>query len=469
MSALVRRLLGLLDHLRGGVRLARRLDDDRPVGVLEALFVVDELDVAGVQIPAVGGGERGVGLADEILERGLDRFGRVRIVLITRRRIHRSVPTSFIAARRLELLSRRFRQFGRVNLRDRRGRIRGSECRLLDFAGLGRPRDDLRGGRILQGPSMRRPFTQRIAQHRYGLEPIGRRLGQRLQDHLGQHRLDTGRRLRRLGQMTHHDLAVRRAVERQRAREQLVHHDAERVDVGALVGAAAELLGRHVERVADDDALVDAAGEAGRPEVEHLDREPPTDGREEDVARLEAAVDDPFGVRALERGGDAVDDLDGAARGERPRLLERGLEIDAGELVHEKVELAVVAVAAVVDADEVVVARRCERLELRPQALRMLLLRELAVHDLDGHLRAHEVLGAVDLAGRPFAEVARELVAAERLADERPELACRRDRGRQRRLRRVGDLLGHRSAPLHRDSATGRSIDLLVAVNKVES
>ena len=93
-------------------------------------------------------------------------------------------------------------------------------------------------------------------------------------------------------------------------------------------------------------------------------------------ARSSAAAT-PSTISTARRGANAPDSSSAA------------FEIDAGQLVHEEEEVAVVAVAAVVDADEVLVAGRGELLQLGPQLRRVLLLRQLAMHDLDGHLRAH--------------------------------------------------------------------------------
>ena len=60
-------------------------------------------------------------------------------------------------------------------------------------------------------------------------------------------------RRRRLGQLRGEQLLRRAAVERRRADEHLVADDAERIEIGAMIGVriAGGLLGRHVRRRAD--------------------------------------------------------------------------------------------------------------------------------------------------------------------------------------------------------------------------
>ena len=119
-----------------------------------------------------------------------------------------------------------------------------------------------------------------------------------------------------------------RAGERQLAGQHLEHDDAEREDVGAVIDALAErLLGRHVRhgslrrpgRVASSfaasRALGAAAGPVGEAEVEDLRV---AFRRDDDVRRLDVAVDDAVGVRVGERVRDLHGEVDRAARVHRP-------------------------------------------------------------------------------------------------------------------------------------------------------
>ena len=101
------------------------------------------------------------------------------------------------------------------------------------------------------------------------------------------------------------------ARERQAPGVELVQHDADRVDVGAVVdGRAAALLGRHVVRRADRRA---ASGSSSRspdasslamPKSSSLTNGRPRVGVTTDVLGLEIAVDDALGVRGVERVAD---------------------------------------------------------------------------------------------------------------------------------------------------------------------
>ena len=94
--------------------------------------------------------------------------------------------------------------------------------------------------------------------------------------------------------------------ERRVAGEQLVEHAAERVDVGAGVDPlAADLLGRDVVEGPDEGAGRGDAGArvdlAGEPEVGEVGVLAGARALDEDVARLDVAVDEPARVRGVER------------------------------------------------------------------------------------------------------------------------------------------------------------------------
>ena len=93
-------------------------------------------------------------------------------------------------------------------------------------------------------------------------------------------------------------------IERRPPSQQLVEHYAQREDVAAMVDARtlrSDLLGAHVQVGADElTALRQGRGvlDARQPEVPQLR---PTLGREQDVLRLDVAVDDAGLVRDLDR------------------------------------------------------------------------------------------------------------------------------------------------------------------------
>src|SRR6185437_300097 len=100
------------------------------------------------------------------------------------------------------------------------------------------------------------------------------------------------------------------ALERRLAGEELVEHDPERVEIRARVDlAAARLLGREVLRRADDRARLGqlARARARDPEVRDLDS---TLAVDEDVVRLDVAVDDAVPVREAQRREDLARVLD---------------------------------------------------------------------------------------------------------------------------------------------------------------
>ena len=129
-------------------------------------------------------------------------------------------------------------------------------------------------------------------------------------------RVQAARRQRRLGDLLERDGHRGVAVERHRPGEHLVEDDADRVDVGLRADRVAlRLLGREVLRGAQD-----------RPRLRHVRRARPGDaevgdlravlGVDDDVVRLEVAVDDP----ALVREARGAQDLDRQV--DRPHRLE---------------------------------------------------------------------------------------------------------------------------------------------------
>ncbi len=134
-----------------------------------------------------------------------------------------------------------------------------------------------------------------------------------------------------------------RRPERRLAREHLVQHAAERVEVAARVGGGGEgLFGGHVGGAADRGA---GEGEPGRvgvqrggdPEVEHHH---PAVVPDHHVARLEVPVHHRDGVHHGERGTDLRGD--GDRRGDREGVLlgQQVGEAQAPDALHHEVQLA---------------------------------------------------------------------------------------------------------------------------------
>ena len=134
----------------------------------------------------------------------------------------------------------------------------------------------------------------------------------------------------------------------QRAGEHLVRHHGERVDVAARIERLArELLRAHVRRRAEHHALLRELGLVAillaaslrDAEVEDLHEVllPGALG-EDDVVRLEIAMDDPLAVRLGERAADLRDDLLDARGRDRAVLLEDVRDAPALHELHDDEE-----------------------------------------------------------------------------------------------------------------------------------
>ncbi len=283
---------------------------------------------------------------------------------------------------------------GRRSARDRgRRRIRDS-----------RACEDCRGclgGRV--GDGQARGHASELRVHLLGgLEALARILCQGAQDDevevLGDVRSLRGRRLRDCRDVLHRDLDRGVAGERDRAGEHLVEHDADRVEVGALVdGSPARLLRREVLRGADDRA---GLGHLARPrprdaEVGHLQA---AVGVHEHVVRLDVPVDDPLLVGEAHGAEDLPDVRDRPVDRQRAAGDDQLLERAPLDVLHRDV-VGALGLAAVVDRDDVGMRERGGVLGLAAEALDELLVgRVLLVQDLDRDPPAELlVLGQVDV------------------------------------------------------------------------
>ena len=171
------------------------------------------------------------------------------------------------------------------------------------------------------------------------------------------------------------------------AAEHLVQHHAQAVDVSTAVDAvrrAGDLLRRHVRRSAGDDAEFGTV----RPRLVEAEPEVYEDGaavrREDDVRRLDVAVEDEPGVGVGQGIGQSRRDP-GRLRPGRAVIPQPPAEVGAIEEVRDDVDLSPVQ-ADVVDRHDAGVAQPCEPAGLLEEPLR-LGLRHLgaAAEDLDGH------------------------------------------------------------------------------------
>ena len=225
-----------------------------------------------------------------------------------------------------------------------------------------------------------------------------------------------------LAHVLHRDGHLVLAVEGDVPDEHLVEHDAERVDVGLPVDVVAErLLGRDVVRRAEHAAvggqplLLQRAGDA---EVGDLGGALLVD---EDVLRLDVAVDDAARVRGAERAGDLDRVGDRLVDRQAPHAADPLLERLALDVLEDDVGPAVL-LARVDHADDVRVVELGDGARLAPEALELVgVRRDLAVHELDRDLALERrVERAIDRRHPTGADLGVEAVAAvEARADQR--------------------------------------------------
>ena len=256
-----------------------------------------------------------------------------------------------------------------------------------------------------------------------GLIAVLRVLGQGAQDDLVELRRylrpQARGRLRQLVHVLHGDLDRRVAGERHLAGQHLVEHDAGRVEVGGgRHRRAARLLGREVLRGAHDRAgLGHLRGAVPRdPEVGHLQprlvRLHLLVGGDEDVVRLDVAMDDPVAVREAEGLEELLGVPDRGVHRERAVGHDQLLEAAALDHLHRDV-VRPLGLAAVVDGDDVRVREAGGRLRLAAEALDEEVVAGVAlVEDLDRDAAPELlVLGEVDVGHPAGAELAQDPVA----------------------------------------------------------
>ena len=211
------------------------------------------------------------------------------------------------------------------------------------------------------------------------------------------------------------------AGERLAPRQELVQDDAEREDVAAAVhGRSGDLFRRHV--VGRSQELAGRrqvrGGDLRDAEVGDLDL---LVGRDDDVGRLDVAVDDPFAVGVVHRLRDLRDHVGDLVPGERGLLDQEALQGLALDVLHRDVgDLRVGVLADVVDRDDVGVREDAGGLRLANEPLAefprlgvvVAHLRRADRLDRD-HPADDGVAGQVDDPHRTLAELAQHLVAAE--------------------------------------------------------
>ncbi len=146
----------------------------------------------------------------------------------------------------------------------------------------------------------------------------------------------------------------------------------------------------------------------GDAEVGHLDLPA---GRDQDVARLDVAVDHPALMGEAERGGHVGRDLGGAIGQDRALAADDLSERATLDVLHDD-EVRAVLLAPVVDRDDVGVAEVGGGLCLAAEALDEVAVgRQFGEEDLERDLPVeHEVVGQVDLGHATSRQVAQDLV-----------------------------------------------------------
>ena len=247
-----------------------------------------------------------------------------------------------------------------------------------DRAGFGRHLHALRRRRCAQRSDRLAAAEppQIVAQRFGGLVPVLRVLGEQLGDDRLERAGDVGddldERLRCVMDLLVGDRDGVLACERWPARDHLVHHDSQRVEVAARVGLGSlGLLGREVRgRTHHGTGLgevVLGAGvhRAGDSEVGDLHLAVRAD---QDVAGLDVAVGQSGRVCDLESGGNLARHLGGLLGGERAVDLQDVGEGPALDLLHRD-EVGALVLAPVVHADDVRVREVGGRLGLASEPL----------------------------------------------------------------------------------------------------
>ena len=225
-------------------------------------------------------------------------------------------------------------------------------------------------------------------------------------------------------------------VERDAARQHPVQHAAERIDVGAPVdGVVAQRLRRDERERAEPRAAARLARRVqvlDEPEVRQRRLLGRAIAAEQDVRRGDVAMDEPRGVRGVERGGHLLGDRHRARGLEDRPAAQDGAQVRAVDVAHDEIE-HLVLLTRVVDVDDVRVVHRGRHARLADEALAELrVVGELRGDHLDGDAALERQLRRlVDDAHPAMRGEPLQTAATERVADtgHPPEDRAVRPRG----------------------------------------
>jgi hypothetical protein len=214
------------------------------------------------------------------------------------------------------------------------------------------------------------------------------------------------------------------AVEGRRAGEQFIHKDADRIDIGSRIDIKRSLglLRTHVFRRADELAMLgeeralDDAGarRLGDAEVDDAGEGPSVLRRDENIRRLQVAVDDSLLVGVMDRPTDLHDELETLGDGEAVRVAVARDRIAGAELHHE-IGPAAGGGAGIEHLRDVRMVHEGEGLPLLFEARDDLPRIHAELDDLERDLAPHRrfLLGHEDDAEAALADLLKQAIGAE--------------------------------------------------------
>jgi hypothetical protein len=242
------------------------------------------------------------------------------------------------------------------------------------------------------------------------------------------------------------------ALERHPPGQRLVEHAGQRVDVGAAIDLLAlDLLRRDVGDRAHEGLLSGQAARArgvlGQPEVRQVRVVVAAD---QDVGRLDVAVDQPVGMGLVERRADLGHQVDRALGIERAFVVQQPAQVGAVDVAHRQEDHAV-GLAEVEDLDDMGMPQSGRDLRLAQEAPpHAVVARQAVGQDLERDAPAvADPLGPVHRTARAFADELDDAIARQDRADGQlpahapslpdPDVAPGNSPARAERLNRSAD------------------------------